>query len=103
MTDREKTIKETMPMHWDKGPYSIACELKDMMQGMIDAGSGIDTGVCEDTAHLWATIDGVEYFIELKQSNAEIIKAPEASQYTAFWPKEDMTGPARAYPTANEP
>lgn len=64
----DRIINDMIPEGWPRDPYSVACELKSLMQGMIDNGSYIDTGVWAEGAHLWACIGGVEYFIEIKRS-----------------------------------
>lgn len=63
--DRARTIHDLIPPDWDQGPLSLAHELRQMLAGIVDAGTGIDSGGGDGTADLFPTVGGVEYHIAI--------------------------------------
>ena len=65
---RVKIVHDMIPEHWDKGPLSLAHELRNLLKPVVDENTSIDSGGGDGMADLWATIDGVEYYIAIKRS-----------------------------------
>lgn len=65
-----RIVHELMPANWDKGPMSLAHEIRNLLKPVVDEGTGIDSGGGDGMADLWATVDGVEYYIAIKRSKA---------------------------------
>jgi hypothetical protein len=62
---RVKIVHDLIPADWNKGPISLAHELRQMLKGIVDEGTGIDSGGGDGIADLWPVIGGVEYHIQI--------------------------------------
>jgi hypothetical protein len=59
-----------------KNAASLASEIMAFLETVKDQGTEIDTGSGMDESDLWVKVGGVEWFINVKKSNAQ--KAKEA-------------------------
>jgi hypothetical protein len=62
---RVQIVHDLIPPEWDKGPLSLAHELRQMLKGIVDEGTNIDSGGGDGMADVWATIGGREYYISI--------------------------------------
>lgn len=63
---------------WDRGAMSLAHEIrKFLLTSVADQGTGIDSGGSDDNADLWVKVGGVEYYIHIRHSNAQIASTVE--------------------------
>ena len=62
---RVKMVHDLIPADWDKGPLSLAHELREFLKSIVDEGTNIDSGGGDGTADLWPKIGGVEYHIQI--------------------------------------
>ncbi len=60
---------------WEHMPRSFMLELRDMLEAKKDDGTHIDTGGGDGTGDLWVTVGGIEYFVSVRLSNAQLAKA----------------------------
>lgn len=63
-----KIIHDLIPIEWDKGPLSLAHELRELLKPIVDENTGIDSGGGDGIADLHPIIDGTEYHIQIKTS-----------------------------------
>lgn len=59
---------------------SVRDEIHSLLQSIKDEGSKIDTGFGMDSADLWVTVGGVEFYIQIKRSNFQKCQDMEAAQ-----------------------
>lgn len=62
---RVRIIHELIPANWNKGPLSLAHELRQLLKPVVDEGTNIDSGGGDGCADLWPIIGGVEYYISI--------------------------------------
>ena len=62
---RVKTVHDLIPPDWDKGPISLAHELREFLKSVVDEGTNIDSGGGDGVADLWPKIGGIEYHIAI--------------------------------------
>ena len=77
--NRTKQVMDMMPADWDKKPLSLAYEIKGFLQSVKDEGTEIDSGTNGITGDLWVTVQGVEYFISIAKSAAQMAKEGKLS------------------------
>ncbi len=65
---RARMVHGLIPSGWDKGPISLAHELRQMLKSIVDAGTNIDSGGGDGIADLHPVIGGIEYHIQIKTS-----------------------------------
>ena len=92
MAGKRETAKHEMvrammglvPPDWDKSALVLAQEISAMLKNIVDEGTAIDSGGGDGSADLWATVDGKEYFINVRKSNGQLKKegVPEGDWYT---------------------
>jgi hypothetical protein len=73
-SDKRHTEVNTIAANlvWDRGALSVAGEIRAfLLSNVADAGTGVDSGCGNGNADLWVTVDGVEYYIHIRLSNAE--------------------------------
>lgn len=63
---RVRIVHNLIPSNWNKGPLSLAHELRQMLKAVVDEGTNIDSGGGDGIADLWPIIGGVEYHIQIK-------------------------------------
>ncbi len=56
---------------WAKSTTDVRDKLRDLLTTVKDGATPIDSGGGVGGTHLWVTIGGVEYFIEIKRSNGQ--------------------------------
>lgn len=66
-----KIVHELVPADWDKGPLSLAHEIRNLLKSVVDDGTSIDSGGGDGVADLWPIIGGVEYHIAIKRSASQ--------------------------------
>lgn len=49
-------------------------KIRTALEAITDTGSVIDSGAGMGSADLWPKIDGVEYYVEIRRSNAQQAK-----------------------------
>lgn len=72
--ERVKQMMETLPPEWDKRPIILAEEISAFLENIKDEGTGIDSGTDGQSGDLWVKIQGVEYWINIRKSNNQLIK-----------------------------
>lgn len=72
--EQERRVIDAMPADWDKKPLSLAYEIMGFLQSIKDEGTEIDSGTNGITGDLWVTAQGVEYFISITRSAAQLSK-----------------------------
>lgn len=70
---RVQQVHDLIPPEWDKGPLSLAHELRTMLKSVVDAGTNIDSGGGDGIADLWPTVSGVEYHIAISRAKSHDI------------------------------
>jgi hypothetical protein len=63
---RARIVQKLVPQAWDRGPISLAHEIRNMLKAMVDEGTQIDSCGGDGVADLWPTIGGVEYHIQIR-------------------------------------
>jgi len=49
-------------------------EIREALKTICDHGTGIDTGGGMEGADLWVHVQGIEYYIQIRKSTAQILK-----------------------------
>lgn len=68
---RHRKVADMLPAEWDRRPISLAGEIRSFLQSVKDHGTEIDSGSGNGNADLWVTVQGVEYYINVRPSNAQ--------------------------------
>jgi hypothetical protein len=63
-----REVHDLIPPEWDQSPLSFAHELRNLLKAVVDENTSIDSGGGDGMADLWATVDGIEYYIAIKRS-----------------------------------
>lgn len=66
-----KIVHDLIPPEWDKGPLSLAHEIRQFLKSVADEGTSIDSGGGDGCADLWVQIGGIEYYIAIARSKAQ--------------------------------
>ena len=79
MTDEERRkrvaqMMETLPEGWDRAPLSLAEEIAGFLANVKDEGTHIDSGTDGQSGDLWVTVQGVEYWVNVRKSNNQLVK-----------------------------
>lgn len=62
-------------LNWDTGARGLSLEIRSMLLASVaDHGTSIDSGGGDGDADLWVKVQGVEYYINIRRSNAQIAK-----------------------------
>ena len=75
--DKEKSIRwlhDVIPPDWDKRPISLVHEIMRFLENVKDEGTSIDSGTDGESGDLWVKIQGVEYWINIRKSNNQLVK-----------------------------
>lgn len=67
-------MMQLIPEHWDKAPLILAHEIRAFLMSVKDEGTGIDSGGGDGDADLWVKVQGVEYYINIRKSNTQLLK-----------------------------
>jgi len=84
--DRIRTLHDMIPADWDQKPLALAHEIGAFLTSVKDEGTNIDRGTSDGSADLWVTVQGVEYYVNIKKSNAQLAKEgrlPPPSNFAA--------------------
>lgn len=65
----EYAISENITTSRNEGPFK---KVRDALSLIQDEGKEIDIGLGIDGLDIWITIDGIEYFINMKESLKQI-------------------------------
>lgn len=71
---RHSKVADLLPEDWDREPFSLMTELRDLLSTVKDVGTSIDSGSGDGYADLWVTVGGVEYYITARRSNNQLTK-----------------------------
>lgn len=71
---RVTRMMDAIPSEWDRAPISLALEIRGFLQNVKDEGSQIDSGTDGICGDLWVTVQGIEYLVTVKKSNAQLAK-----------------------------
>ena len=75
MTDETKRrLHDILPPDWDNGPISLVHEMCQLLKPIADQGTSMDTGTMDGEADMIISVGGVEYFIIVRRSNAQLAK-----------------------------
>lgn len=70
--DRKGIARAIRPPEWDGSPAAMRDELATLLRRtMADEGSSMDTGTGPDSADLWVSVGGVEFFVTIKRSRSQ--------------------------------
>jgi hypothetical protein len=69
-----RIMMDSMPEDWDKRPVLLALEIRNLISSMKDEGTAIDSGTDGASGDLWVTVQGVEYYINIRKLNNQIAK-----------------------------
>ena len=72
--EQVKQMLDTIPPEWDKRPVLLAEEISSFLESIKDEGTGIDSGTDGNSGDLWLTVQGVEYWINIRKSNNQLVK-----------------------------
>ena len=72
--DRIKQMLDSLPPEWDKRPILLAEEVCNFLETVKDEGTQIDTGTDGQSGDLWLFVQGVEYWINIRKSNNQLVK-----------------------------
>jgi hypothetical protein len=73
--ERRRIARGVAPAHWDLTPATFRDELRQVLRATLaDEGTGMDTGGGDGQADLWVTCGGVEFFITVKRSGAQLAR-----------------------------
>lgn len=59
---------------FDLDNFTMINVLRAVLEPIKDAGTGMDSGGCADSADLWITVGGKEYYIQIQKSIAQRAK-----------------------------
>ena len=90
---RHKKVLEMAPPGWDMGPMGLATEIKNFLKSAKDEGTSVDSGTGDGDADLWVTVQGVEYYINIRRSNNQLVK-------DGVLPPPDLSGSSKPTPEA---
>lgn len=68
MAKENNVMMGIIPNNWDKNPINLAHELELFLNSIKDESTSIDSGGGNGFADLWVTVQGIEYFITIRQS-----------------------------------
>jgi hypothetical protein len=84
--EEERRVMDIAATQWDAAPYSVALEIKRFLANQTDEGTSIDSGTGllwpqgapepiegHAEADLHAKIGGVEFYITVRKSNAQLL------------------------------
>jgi hypothetical protein len=71
---RHSQVARLLPEDWDRRPFAVATEIRQLLNTIKDADTTIDSASGSDTAYLWVTIDGIEYYISIRRSNLQLAR-----------------------------
>jgi len=69
---RNRIVARLRPANWDNVPAIVADELREMIKGIVDEGTNVDSGCGNGYGHLWFTIDGVELYLTVIRSAKQV-------------------------------
>lgn len=75
--DRQQASRwllDSIPKDWDKKPILLAYEIRGFLDCIKDQGTEIDSGTDGISGDLWVTVQGIEYYINIRKSNNQLIK-----------------------------
>lgn len=72
--ERIRQVMDMIPSDWDRKPISLIYEIRGFLENVKDQGSSMDSGSDGTCGDLWVTIQGIEYLITVKKSNAQLAK-----------------------------
>jgi hypothetical protein len=72
--ERMRRVMDLIPADWDRKPVSLIYEIRGFLENVKDQGTSMDSGTDGTCGDLWVTIQGIEYFITVKKSNAQLAK-----------------------------
>lgn len=78
---RKDAARSIAPNGWDMGPATFRDELRELLRGTIaDTGTHLDSGGGDGQADLWVTCGGVEFFITVQRSGAQLARDKKARE-----------------------
>jgi len=90
---RQRKMMEIVPSNWDKRPLVLASEIKRLLGSVKDEGTDIDSGGMDDNADLWVTVDGREYYINIRPSNNQLLKEGWTREQLGLPPLDSFGSP----------
>lgn len=72
--DRHHEVADIVPTSWERRPLGLATEIREFLSSVKDEGSSIDSGCGDGYADLWVTVQGIEYFINVRKSNNQLAR-----------------------------
>jgi hypothetical protein len=73
-TPRIQVMHDMMPADWDRKPLALAHEIRNFLSSVKDQGTEIDSGTDGMSGDLWVKIGGVEWYINIRKSNGQLLK-----------------------------
>jgi hypothetical protein len=73
MREAPDEIVDLAPSDWDTRPLRFVARLKDLLAGIADGE--IDTGGGDGSADLWVSVDGIEFYINVRPSKTQTKQA----------------------------
>jgi len=86
---RVAEVVRLLPTEWDGTPYSLALEIREFLQTIVDTDTHIDSGTGDGNADLWATIQGVEFYINIRKSNSQLLSEGATRKSLGLPPIDD--------------
>lgn len=75
MSDNKiRILHDLIPPDWDQKPIGLAHEIRGFLLSVKDEGTEIDSGTADGSADLWVTVQGIEYYVNIKRSNGQLAK-----------------------------
>ena len=78
-SERERIVMDLLPSHWDQKPIALAYEIRGFLDSVKDGDTNIDSGTDGVCGDLWVTVQGVEYLVTVRKSNAQLAKEGKLS------------------------
>lgn len=85
--EEERRVSDIAATHWDGAPYTLALEIKRLLQASKDEGTSIDSGTGllwpwrapepvagHAEADLFVMLGGCEFYITVRKSNSQLLK-----------------------------
>ena len=79
----ERAVRRMMsvaPPGWDPSAGVLAQEIRRLLGSVSDVGTTVESGVADGQGHLWVTVDGVQFFIQVSKSKAQRAKEGAKTQ-----------------------
>ena len=94
--ERARWLMDSLPDDWERALILLAHEMRAFLQSIKDEGTSIDSGTDGRSGDLWLTIQGVEWYINIRKSNNQLLKEGKTREELGLPPINPPDGPTPA-------